>query len=279
MEREWIIKRNNLCTWEVCINNQVVAAAKIAIGSQENARYVRLQVEPHFRRKGIGTKLLNIIIDDLRTEDVKVLEAVVQVGSEGEYFALNTGAEVGDELEMSVLNRDALDFKMLTSYALLAPDYRFHCWSAAVPEEYVDSYARAKRFISDAPNRFPPSVPLWDKELIRNNEKHRQASGKMLWIGALEDKRNKEIIAFSEIEVTDEEEASQEDTVVLPGYRRKGLARAVKANLIAELLIKCPLVIHITVTTALKNIGMRTVNQQLGFQVEIKRNLMRLSMD
>jgi GNAT superfamily N-acetyltransferase len=268
-----------MCTWEVFINNQVVAAAKIAVGSQENARYVRLQVEPHFRRKGIGTKLLNRIIDDLHSENVKVLEAVVQVGSEGEYFALNTGAEVGDELEMSVLNRDALNYKKLTSYALLAPNYRFHCWSAAVPEEYINSYARAKRFISDAPNRFPPPVPLWDKELIRNKEKHRQASGKMLWVGALEDKRNKEIIAFSEIEVTGEEEASQEDTVVLPGYRRNGLARAVKANLIAEIWIKCPHVIHITVTTALKNIGMRTVNQQLGFQVKINRNLMRLTMD
>jgi GNAT superfamily N-acetyltransferase len=268
VEQEWIVKRNNLCTWEVFINDQAVAAAKIAVGSQENARYVRLQVEPHFRRKRIGTKLLNIIIDDLRSEDVKVLEAVVQVGSEGEYFALNTGAEVGDELEMSVLNREAVALKKLNSYALLEPNYHFHCWSAVVPEEYVDSYARAKRFITDAPNRFPPPVPLWDKELIRNNEKQRHANGKLLWMGALEDKRNKEIIAFSEIEVTGDEEASQEDTVVLPGYRRNGLARALKANLIAELLLKCPHVSHITVTTALKNIGMRTVNQQLGFQVE-----------
>ena len=73
-------------------------------------------------------------------------------------------------------------------------------------------------------------------------------------------------------------EASQVDTVVLAGHRRKGLATAVKARLLLRLHEARPDLVCSRVTCALANTGMRAVNHRLGYRDERRRTLYRLEL-
>jgi RimJ/RimL family protein N-acetyltransferase len=61
-------------------------------------------------------------------------------------------------------------------------------------------------------------------------------------------------------------------------HRRKGLATAVKADLLLRLLAERPDLGSVRVTCALANTGMRAVNHRLGFREQQRRTLYRLDL-
>jgi RimJ/RimL family protein N-acetyltransferase len=54
-------------------------------------------------------------------------------------------------------------------------------------------------------------------------------------------------------------------TGILGRYRRKGLAKRLKAEMLVFIKERFPDVEHITTSTAKENIPMRAINKQLGF--------------
>jgi hypothetical protein len=99
-------------------------------------------------------------------------------GSPGVAFTAVHGAVIGDELIDAVLHLARADVGRLTTFAAAVPDgYRLTSWSEPTPSRYVESYARAKRVIADAPNRFPPPTPRWTAAEVREAEHRRRVPG------------------------------------------------------------------------------------------------------
>jgi mycothiol synthase len=248
-------------------------------GSEPAARFLRLGVDAPYRRAGIGRMLLEAASADLRRAGCRTVEAIALVGSEGEAFAGRLGASVGDELVDDVLRFAKINPLLMRKLSVPPPGYALRHWRGRAPASLVDSYARAKRSIADAPNRHPPPVPDWDAALLRAHEQEQADRQVDLWVTAAVPVGTDNVVAFTEMETTGiSPEASQVDTAVLLAHRRKGLATAVKADLLLQLRTARPGLVSIGVTCALANTGMRAVNYRLGFREQQRRTLFRLDL-
>jgi GNAT superfamily N-acetyltransferase len=265
--------------WEACIGDQQAGMATAHPGSEPAARFVRLGVDLPYRRAGIGRMLFEAARADLRRAGVRTVEAIAVAESAGEAFAVRLGATAGDELADDVLSFAAIDPRQLRKLGVPPPGYAVRHWASRAPGRLVESYARAKRSIVDAPNRHPPPIPHWDAELVRFHEQARAGRGAELWVAAAVPGGTDEVVAFTEMETSGTGvHASQHDTVVLAAHRRKGLATAVKAQLLLRLRAARPDLVSSRVTCALANTGMRAVNHRLGFREEQRRTLYRLDL-
>ena len=274
-----MIQRTAARCWRALIDDQHVGMVSIHPGSVPEARFVRLSVDLPFRRRGIGLLLIDTVGAELRRAGCRTAEALAVAGSEGELLAHRLGATVGDELVDDVLSFESIDPTLLKEICVPPKGYELRHWVGHAPGSLVKSYAQAKRSIADAPNRHPPPVPDWDAEMIRVHERARADSGADLWVEAAVVIGTDEVVAFTEIEIPSlSAEASQVDTAVLPAHRRKGLATAVKADLLLRLLADRPNLGSVLVTCALANTGMRAVNHRLGFREQQRRTLYRLDL-
>jgi GNAT superfamily N-acetyltransferase len=261
--------------WEVRYSDRVVGRASLGPGSAPAARHLRLEVEPGYRRRGIGTRLLVTASEAARSDGCLHLEAMVVRGSPGVAFTAVHGAVIGDELIDAVLDLARADVGRLTTFAAAVPDgYRLTSWSEPTPARYVESYARAKWVIADAPNRFPPPTPRWTAAEVREAEHRRREQGTHRWVAAC--LAADEVVAFSEASTDASARGEQHDTGVLADHRRQGLARAVKARLVLRLRAERPDVRSLGATYAAANTGMHAVSRDLGFREHRRRDLVRL---
>ncbi len=273
------VEQTAALTWVARVGELVVGQATAHPGSEPSARFVRLTVDPSYRRRGIGRGLFEAACVGLQGSGCVVLEAIGVAGTDGEAFARRLGARAGDELADAVLTLATLDLQHLQQLCALPPGYVLAHWAGSAPDDLVESYARAKRSIADAPNGHPPSVPDWDTDLVRADERARADRGAAVWVEVAVLAETRTVVAFTEVEIAGAcQEASQNDTVVLPGHRRKGLATAVKADLLLRLRAARPDLVSIGVTCAVANRGMRAVNHRLGFREERRRTLYRLRL-
>lgn len=265
--------------WRAYVGDVAVGAATVHSGSDPGARFMRLRVEPGYRRRGVGHELLEAVCSVLRRAGYVTVEAVAVAGSDGEAFARRLGAAVGDELAEDVLPLGPPDRSRLQALRVPLVGYGVRRWIGAVPDDLLETYAAAKRRISDAPNNYPPVVPDWSPALVRDAERARAARGAALWVAAAVPAGTNLVVAFTEVEVVDSDTAaSQVDTVVLPEHRRIGLATMVKADLLLELHDARPDLRSVAVSCAVANKAMRAVNHRLGFREEQRRTLYRLAL-
>lgn len=258
--------------WHAWLDREVVGTAHVRPEETPGVRFLRLEVDEAHRGKGIGRALFDTVANAVRQEGARALAAIVRVDTPGEKFAIRRGATVADELVHLALDFSELDPG--TPSVSMPAGYRLVQWRGAAPEEFVDSFAAAKRVIADAPNRKPPAIPKWDRNLVRAEEARH---GDNLWVSAAIIEPDT-VVAFSQAITDTTTEVSQEDTVVLADHRRRGLASAVKADLLRQLARERPDLTRISVTTAVANIGMRTVNERLGFREQYRRNLVLVEL-
>jgi mycothiol synthase len=273
------IRRTAELTWVAQVGGLNVGQLAAHPGSGPQAWFVRLAVDLAYRRQGIGHRLLAAAQDVLRHSGCVVLEGIAVTGTDGEDFARHLGAVTGDELADNVLTLAAADVWQLRRLATLPPGYAAAHWTGSAPGDLIDSYALAKRSITDAPNQYPPAVPAWTADLVRADERARSGRGATLWVEVAVLAGTRTVAALTEAETTGTyADASQHDTVVLPAHRRRGLATAVKASLLIRLRTGRPDLVSVGVTCAVANHGMRSVNHRLGFREERRRTLYRLRL-
>ena len=263
--------------WEVCHHERALAAATVQAGSEPTARFLRLEVDPQHRGRGIGSWLIGTIIDELRAAGVEMLETLVVTGSAGARFATRHGATSGDHLVTDILDLTRADRVRLSQLVQDLPgEYVLQRWHGHAPPSLINSYAQARKAIRDAPNRYPPPVPEWTPAAIRKSEQHRAQQGESPWVTAAT--LDGQVVAFTEALTTESPDAEQHDTAVVRAHRRRGLAGAVKADLILRLCRQRPDLRSLAVTYALSNTGMQAVNRELGFEELHRRDLVRLPL-
>ncbi len=240
--------------------------------------FVRVYVAAECRGRGLGRALLRTIAEERSAAGGRDVAATVEVGSPSAAYAAALGARTSEEVVLSGLVFAEVDPGVwLARVAAGVPGYDLVHWNGPAPDALVDSYALAKRSIADAPNRLGPATPRWDRALVRAGERDRAARGHHLWVSAAVPTGTCTVVAFSAVAVgVSPLDASQEVTVVLPAHRRRGLASLVKADLLRRLREGLADVRQVSTNTSAENVGMRTVNEGLGFRELVRRHVVRV---
>lgn len=225
------------------------------------ATFCEVLVHPERRRHGLGTALLERVVERARELGVETLRGDHQTAA-GAAFAAHVGA--ADEQRIV---RSLLDLRPATLPEPRPPaGFRLVNWLGRVPDEYLDAYVRARVAMDDAPTPEGMDFPAWDAEKIRASEESLVRRGREMRLTVAMDGAG-EIGAFTELRHSAGSVVGlTDDTGTVAAHRGKGLARAVKLESLRWLRDDHPEIEVVTTRNAEENAAMRGLNESIGFR-------------
>ena len=222
--------------------------------------YAEVLVQPALRRRGIGTALLESVRDAARELALESLFGH-HWDEAGAAFAAAVGAQ-DDQRDVRAL----LDLRSATLPDPVVPGgWRLLSWIGAAPEELVESFARARDAMNDAPAPDGVESPPMTVEEVRNVEETAVRRGREVRVTVALDEQD-EIGAFTDLRASPGSvAAATDDTGVVASARGLGLARAVKVESLRRLRAERPEVETVSTMNAEHNGAMRHINTQIGF--------------
>ncbi|WP_430592650.1 GNAT family N-acetyltransferase [Humidisolicoccus flavus] len=289
----------------VKIDGEYVARAAYwtaRVESPSNA-WTSIEVLPAVRRQGIGSALLQAVLDYAAQQGVETvgthttsppLEHSSTTGSQHrgdvppELFVASNGQgriaatapaqffhHRGFALEQVVVRSslalpNTIDATTVEQHSSHATDYDIETWEAPSPESVRAELAVLKqRMSSDAPNGgIAIDEDPWDEARIADAEQGILRGGRRLLISAARHRASNHLVAFSELVIPEELDrtVAQEDTLVLQEHRGHRLGFLVKAANLAALEQRAPGHPAVTTYNAAENAPMLAVNAKLGFK-------------
>lgn len=221
---------------------------------------VEVVVDPEFRRRGLGTQLVACLVAKARELGCTMMTGPFS-GERGAAFAARMGARTDNSWIISTL---ALPTAVEPS---AVPGYSARSWQGAVPEELLESFARAANDINDAPHAAGIEPWRFTPDLVRDMENALRLRGIQLRTTAVLD-ANGEVVGSTDISVGPEPGAiaRTRNTVVVAAHRRVGLARWLKAESLVALMADRPDVQVLVTSNSPTNTGMLAVNRAVGFK-------------
>jgi GNAT superfamily N-acetyltransferase len=137
-------------------------------------------------------------------------------------------------------------------------------WYSVCPDHLLEDYVRALDSLHAKPGT-AENAPFSAGE-IRYRESSAHAAGLREYTVCLIDPASGRIAALSSAHTADGVRGEQNETVVVPEYRGRGLAAQVKARLIEELMAAEPNLRVLDAYNAMDNHRMLAVNRRLGFR-------------
>lgn len=225
------------------------------------ATFCELLVHPDRRRQGIGTALLEAVVERCRELGIETLRGDHETPA-GAAFAAHHGA-----VDEQRIVRSFLDLRTAELPEPPVPDgFRLVTWLGRVPDEHLDAYARARVAMDDAPAPEGMDYPSWDAATIRASEESlvRRKREMRLTVALADDG---EVAAFTELRHSAGSVLGfTDDTGTVAAHRGKGLARAVKLESLRRLRADHPEIEVVTTRNAEENAVMRHVNESVGFR-------------
>ena len=240
-------------------DGHLLGAGVLSVHGPEFA-YVDLIVFPEHRRRGIGTALLEQLCSAAREAGASSVFGH-HWSEDGAAFASHAGARV-DQRDV----RAILDLRRAELPEPVVPaGWRLLTWIAAAPDELIESYARARNAMDDAPTPDGVVFPTETAEDVRATEATAAKRGREVRVTVALDERN-EVAAFTDLRATaGAAAASTDDTAVAVWARGQGLGRAVKLESLRRLRDDRPEVETVTTMNAELNAAMRHINTRVGF--------------
>ena len=230
--------------------------------------YGWLLVDPSYRRRGVGTRLLDATRERLRAVGRRRLDTSVLVGSPASAFAAAMGARVRQIETPNVLDLTTLDRAALPAKAEPKPPYVLATWIDRCPDELVASFAAAHGAMDDAP-RGEDSYDdaAWTVERVRDIERTWTGLGYTSLAAAAVHEPSGDVAGYTQIILTGRPTtAVQEDTGVARAHRGHRLGRAIKAANLLALTEHSPAITTVVTWNAESNTHMLAVNDELGFR-------------
>jgi mycothiol synthase len=221
----------------------------------------QILVRPDARRRGHGTALLDAVRGAARAAGATSFFAHHHDDA-GAAFASAAGA-VDDQ-------RDVLSELRVREARLPEPfvpaGWRLVSWRGAAPDGMIESYARARAAIGDAPAPGGFVYDAIDVPWVRAMEATAAARGREIRATVAVDDAG-EVGAFTDVRVSAPPSpvASTDDTATVPRVRRLGLATAVKRESLRLLRDERADVEILRTENAEENTAMRAVNAAVGF--------------
>ncbi|WP_433323744.1 N-acetyltransferase family protein [Spirillospora sp. CA-294931] len=253
--------------WAAVEDDAMLAVATLRLPGEPGAdrpAEIDIQVHPHHRRRGLGTRLLAVAADGLRADGRSSVIAQVSAGTPAVPFVESHGFELVLTLRGLLLRLDDVPPERVAE--LLAagpPGYRLVRWRGVVPDDLADALAHAKHAMADLAEY--EGLP-WDAARVREMAEMVAKRGDRLYTVAAV--QGAVVAGFTEVVVPaeDPERASQYDTAVVPEHRGRRLGIWVKAAMLEWLREERPEVREIETDNAGDNSHMLAVNAELGFR-------------
>ncbi|MEY9835701.1 GNAT family N-acetyltransferase [Streptacidiphilus sp. EB103A] len=243
--------------------------ATVMLPDRENTdmAMVFIEVDLDRRRQGIGTAFLRALLPSLQVSGrPRVLAVNITGGSDGEQFAEAMGLVCTYRNLLQTLEVESVDPAL---WDVSVPDgYRLYGWTHAVPEEFIVSYAEARKAIADAPSQdLAWEETDWTPQRVRDEEAVFAAAGQDYRIVVAVHEHSGEVVGITELFIRpgDPDHARQMDTAVRKEHRGHGLGRAIKAQMMRRLMADRPDLARVSTTTASDNVYMVAVNHSIGY--------------
>lgn len=269
-----------LLAWD---GDRVVGAASYQLPQSENVGmvYLDLVVHPQYRRRGIGTRLLEEVYAVARRHDRRLIEIQTVRGlpggvarDEAGYRYLTHrghqpgGASIRSRCRLS--ERSEGDEAMLAEAWTHADGYSLVQWRDAVADEIVEDVAALQsRLMLDAPaGDLAVEQQKYDTDRVRRQEASELGRGYRSYSTAARHDATGQIVARTKLsfESDDDTHARQRTTIVEPAHRGRRLGLIVKAANHAYAQAHEPALRVIDSWNSEDNTHMRAVNALLGFQ-------------
>lgn len=269
-----------LLAWD---GDRVVGAASYLLTEAENRStvYLDLVVHPQYRRRGIGTSLLDAVHPAARRHhrsaiEVQTVRAVpggVARDEAGYRYLTNRAHRPGSTSIRSrcqLAEHPEVDEATLAEAWTHADGYSFVQWRDVVPEELLkDVAALQSRLMLDAPTGdLAVEQQVYDVNRVRNQEATELGRGHHSYSTAARHDATGQIVARTKLafEADDDAHARQRVTIVEPAHRGHRLGLLVKSANHAYARAHEPALSVIDAWNAEENTRMRSVNALLGFQ-------------
>jgi mycothiol synthase len=240
--------------------------AQLPVDGNEHLAFARIVVHPSLRRQGIGSTLLRAGADALRDRGREIVEvSQVESNSPGSRFVTARGfrtvnTSVLQTLELAEVDPAIWDVEPPAGYRLVR-------WIGHAPDDLVESYARARHAIGDAPpGESAFRAPDWTVDRIRRSEAgYREHGIERRVVAAVAP--DGEVVGVTELDLQPlrPEIAAQRDTAVLAAHRGRGLGQAMKALMLRWITADKAGLRRVWTSTAVANQHMADVNHRLGF--------------
>ncbi|MDE0267486.1 MAG: hypothetical protein OXI96_00395 [Acidimicrobiaceae bacterium] len=249
-------------------------ARALAVGHLEltfdtaNAKLATVEVTPADDAATIAvlTELLRIARADGRT-------SVIGWGDyslERHIFWSGLGAELRYREQEASLDMTAVDPCLMQQWLGIGStcvDIHLVRWARHCPEELIDVLVQTGNAINDAPiDTLEVADTIVDAAMLRAEIEERAACG-LEYQGILAVTGDGAAVGATEVFVNRHRPACswQWNTVVLPAYRRRGIARWMKAAMWRHLRETEPEVTMLHTGNAASNASMRNINTEMGF--------------
>lgn len=260
--------------------------------------HATITVHPSARRCGVGSALLDaltraargglrsrLVVDAPRTHASEAFAARHGLFLAGrdlrsrlDLRGPQVGAEVLQERVSAIVRAAGNSGKQHSRHARPAPDtddalVPLH-WTSRCPDDFLAGYVEALDFLHAAPPPYAASAPApapaafspFTAAEVRHREQAASRAGLREYTACLIDRGTGRIAALSSAHTADGLRGEQNETVVVPAYRGRGLALRVKAQLIRALLEAEPSLTMLETYNAVDNHRMLAVNHRLGFR-------------
>jgi RimJ/RimL family protein N-acetyltransferase len=231
-------------------------------------------VRPASRRRGAGTALLRHEVERARANGRTVLRGSAPVGSTGDAFARQAGAEPSlvDARRMQDLRKipPGLVASLRETAARAAAGYSLVSWTGPTPEEHLDRVAAGFNAMNDAPHSADREDDIWDAQRVRDRADAAVREGCLRGysIAAIADATG-EMAGLTQVYVDPEypEWGHQGVTAVTRPHRGHRLGLLVKAAMLEWLATEEPKLERIATDNAATNKYMIAVNETLGYEL------------
>ncbi len=253
--------------------------------------WVSVEVLPDFRRRGIGSALLERLESIARDNGRSIIQTyAIAAEYPGERLASPTGwgsvpvedpgvrflMRRGWSLEQVVRARrlalpadPTMLARLLADAQAAARDYRVHTWVDRTPPEWLTDIAvLSTRMSTDAPSAgLDASEEVWTVERVLDREEREAQSPRRQLIAAVEHVPTNTLVGYTELSVPPQigRAVTQEDTIVMREHRGHRLGMLLKTANIAHLTRTHPGHPSITTFNAEENRHMLAVNDAVGF--------------
>jgi GNAT superfamily N-acetyltransferase len=274
--------------WELLAASEpggpVLGTALMEFPMLENAHSceIILAVHPDHRRCGVGTALVEAMVERANANGRRTLNSIVDVplSEVGRHPSAPFARKVGFVSTLSGNKRllrlpvdqghlDAL--RSIVANARDASAYRTLTWVTPWPAEFLDDHASLLRVMStDEPaGDGEREAEAWDEERLRENDELHAARQTYKLAAVAQHIASGRLVAMTELLLADDtpEQAWQMITVVHPDHRGHRLGLAVKLANLEHLAREAPKVRVVETGNASVNAPMIAVNDMLGFEI------------
>ncbi|MET8508812.1 GNAT family N-acetyltransferase [Streptomyces sp. NPDC004787] len=245
------------------------AFLRLLDGGQEHLAELDLQVHPAERRKGVGSRLLDVAVAAARDNARRRVVAQAEAGSPGDRFLAARGFRKVLTFRYTRLALTDVDTTVLADIVERPhPGYRLTSWQGTVPDDLARTFAASRRAMDDMPmDDAEYGTVAWDVDRVRAAAKAVEQRGDHLHTVVAIDASTGSIAGFTELVIpgSGTGDGQHYGTGVLPEHRGHGLGRWMKAESIRQAHTNYPDLDGLLTDTADSNAHMRRINDGLGY--------------